>query len=367
MHNRSVQSNSSLAYALLAVLILFLLMLPPTISAQKICNYCQKKIESSWLEVEAKYYHPEHFVCFNCLKPIGDKIFFIQNERYYDSACFSTFISNRCDYCGKPIISESVHYDSKIYHQTCYNESVGAHCVVCTDVVLEEFFVDKRGNAVCKRHKDDAFRCFACQSFLSPIFNGSWEKYDDGRIICENCLKTMIVDMRDANKLMDEVKEELSKTGIVIDKKFKLSFVSMQDLKGKFENFVADHLGVTKYEKTHMLGGLFSFNKFEINILYGLPKSLLRSVMAHELMHVWLFTNSPQPQDQQMCEGTCQYAAYLVLQSDSTEDGSYFLEHLMEQDDKIYGQGFQNVYDYVNSVGLKPWLDYLKHNEDAPW
>jgi hypothetical protein len=239
--------------------------------------------------------------------------------------------------------------------------------VVCGKVVLEEFFVDRRGNAVCKRHKDDAKRCSACQAFLSPIYNGSWEKYDDGRLVCEICLTNTITEIRDADKLMSEVKDELANLGIVVDKKFKLAFVSIQDLNSKFDNYQVDHLGVTLFEKSEMLGGLFSFKKFEINVLYGLPKPLLKSVLAHELMHVWLFANSPQPQDQQMCEGTCQYAAYLALQNDPSEDAKFFLDHLLEQDDEIYGQGFQKVLGYVNGVGLNPWLDYLKHNKDAPW
>lgn len=331
------------------------------------CHYCHKKIEVKWLNVDGNYYHPEHFVCANCLKPISDSLFFVQNDRYYDSTCFATFISKRCDFCGKAIIGEAVYYNSMTFHSTCYNESVGMHCVVCGNVVLEEFFIDKRGNAVCRRHKDDAKRCSACQIFLSPIFNGSWSKLDDGRVLCEHCQTTSVTEMRIANDLIDEVKKELEKAGIVIDKKFKLSFVSINELNSNFDNFQVDHLGVTQYERSDMLGGLFTFKKFKISVLYGLPHSLLRSVLAHELMHVWLFSNTPQPQDQQVCEGTCQYASYLILQNDSTENGRYFMEHLLEQEDEIYGEGFQKVLSYINSVGLDAWMDYMIYNEEPPW
>ncbi|MGH8015135.1 MAG: protein DA1 [Candidatus Zixiibacteriota bacterium] len=351
----------------LSIYLLLIVLTTSALPSDNICHYCHKKVEGQWLKVDGNYYHPKHFICANCLKPISDSLFFVQNDRYYDSSCYALFVGKRCDYCGKAIVGEAVYFNSQVFHSSCYNESVGLHCVVCGNVVMSEFFVDKRGNAVCKRHKDDAKRCAACQMFLSPIYNGSWSKLDDGRYVCEHCEASIITDIDEANKLMNEVKAELVKSGIIIDKKYKLTFVSIQELNSQFDNFLVDHLGVTQYERSEMLGGLFSFQKFKINVLYGLPRSLLRSVLAHELMHVWLFANSPQPQDQQMCEGTCQLASYLVLQNDQTEDGLFFMQYLKEQDDEIYGEGFRKVLDYVNSVGLEAWLDYLKHNEEAPW
>lgn len=357
------------AFSLLffALPILLIVLFPSTSSAEHFCADCHKKIESSWLEVDGKYYHPEHFVCSNCLKPIAEPNFFIQNNKYYDSTCFATFISKRCAYCGKSIIGEIIYFNSHVYHASCYNESVGQRCVVCGEVVMEEFFVDYKNNAVCKIHKDQSKRCHACHQFLSPEFNGSWQEFKDNRIICTDCNASAVHEIREAREMAKKIQNELKATGIEIKQDFTLTFVSMQELNSNLEEFLVDHLGVTLYEKSEMLGGLFSSKKYKIKVLYGLPRSLLLSVLAHELMHVWLFANSPQPQDQQMCEGTCQYAAYLVLQKDETDDGRYFLDYLVNQEDKIYGQGFQKVFGYVNNVGLNAWLDYLKHNKDAPW
>jgi len=346
---------------------LIFITLATTALAEHTCTYCHQKIEAGWVEVDGQYYHPNHFVCTNCLKPISDPRFFEHAGKYYDSTCFTLFITKRCDYCGRPIIGETIYFDSKTYHASCYNESVGKRCVVCGNVAVEEFFVDNRGNAVCKAHKDAAARCHACQQFLSPVFKGSWSEYDDGRIICKQCDATAVHEISEARELIEEVKDELEAAGITIDQKFKLTFVSIQELNTSLNVFLVDHLGVTKYEESEILGGLFTSKKYAIQVLYGLPRSLLRSVLAHELMHVWLFANAPRPQDQQMCEGSCQYAAYLVLQNDDTDNGRYFLEYMMSQDDEIYGEGFQKVLGYINSVGLNPWLDYLQNNTDAPW
>ena len=347
--------------------LLLCVMTAPDSSAAHQCSYCFKKIDGQWLEVDGKYYHPNHFICSNCLKAITHQLFYEHDGKYYDSTCFATFITKRCDYCGKPIIDEAVNFETNTYHASCYNESVGQRCVVGGEVVTNQFFIDDRGNAVCQNHKEEALRCNACQQFLTPVYNGGWEQLTDGRHICTQCAGTAVYEIRDANELIEEVKAELEAAGIDVDEKYKLAFVSLQELNSKFDDYLVDHLGVTLYQKSEMLGGLFSSKKFEIRVLYGLPRSLLRSVLAHELMHVWLFANAPQPQNQQMCEGTCQYAAYLVLQNDQTDDGRYFLDYLMKQEDEIYGEGFNKVLGYVNSVGLNPWLDYLRENKDAPW
>jgi len=339
---------------------------PESTAAHK-CNYCFEQIYDQWLEVEGKYYHTNHFVCSNCLKAIAGSLYFEQNGKYYDSACFATFITKRCDFCGKPILGETINFEKNTYHASCYNNSVGRRCIVCGEVPVNQFFVDNRGNAVCPNHKDDALRCNACQKFLSPVSDNSWERLTDGRHICTQCAATSVYRITDARELIKEVKDELKAAGIEVDEKYKLSFVSLQELNSKLDDYQVDHLGVTLYEKSETLGGLFSSKKFEIKVLYGLPQSLLRSVLAHELMHVWLFANSPQSQNQQMCEGSCQYAAYLVLQNDQTDDGRYFLDYLMRQEDEIYGEGFKKVLGYVNNVGLHPWLDYLRENKDAPW
>lgn len=360
-----IAQKQKITFSVVFFLICFLVQ--SAMALPYICSYCHKKIEAQWIEVDGNYYHPHHFLCANCLKPIGERLFFVHNDRYYDSTCFATFVTNRCDFCGKPILDEAVFLNSKTYHSSCYNESVGRRCVVCGQVVLEEFFTDLRGQAVCRAHKDNAERCSACQQFLSPKPGGSSLKLEDGRVICDWCVPSSVTDIEEANELIDEVRGELAKSGIIVKQNVKLVLVSVQELDLKTDIFPIDHLGVTRYEKSELLGGLFSFKKFEINVLYGLPRALLRSVLAHELMHVWLFTNSPQPQNQQMSEGTCQYAGYLVLRNDPSDEGRFFLGHLEEQDDEIYGEGFQKVWGYVKSVGLNAWLDYLKDNKDAPW
>lgn len=356
----------SSAYIFLIGLVFCLLFTPDT-SAVHQCSYCFKPIQGQSLEVEGKFYHPEHFICANCRAPITEPNFYERDGKYYDSTCFANFISKKCDYCGKPILGEAVYLNSKTYHTECYKNHAGMRCVVCGNVVSMSFFVDKKGNAVCAKHKDIALSCFSCQRFMSPDIDVDGRRYDDDRVMCNECIATAVNDVDDANDIIKDIVWQLEMSGIEIDPDYELSFVSLEELNKNFDKYMVDHLGVTLYEKKEYLGGLFSSKHYAINVLYGLPEAQLREVLAHELMHVWLFKHAPQPQQPQLCEGSCQYAAYLILQNDTTKDGQYFLEQLVNQDDSVYGLGFQNVQKYVNENGTEYWLEYLKKNKETPW
>ncbi|MCH7680567.1 protein DA1 [candidate division KSB1 bacterium] len=228
-------------------------------------------------------------------------------------------------------------------------------------------FVDIRKNAVCRRHLDDVLDCHSCFSYVSPALDDGSKRYADGRVICSKCQATAVEDDNEALAIMEEVKAQLASAGLVIEQEFKLKFVSVQELSKLSSNYQRDQLGVTRFRKTEILAGLVSFQDFEIFILSGLPLPQLKAVLAHELMHVWQFANTPNPQNLQLCEGNCQYAAYLVLSDDDSEEGQFFSKFIEEHKDSNYGDGFRFVSAEVKKRGFKPWLEYLKVNQNPPW
>ena len=331
------------------------------------CVYCHKEIANKWIKVEGKSYHVDHFICSNCLKPISTEEFFKDNGRYFDRICFENFITDKCNYCIEPIVGKFITYESEIYHVACFNDHIGKKCIVCNEVAIGGGYIDIRENAVCRRHRDDVLECHSCFSYVSPDLDDGSSRYSDGRVICSQCRTTAVEDDNEALTIMEEVKAQLAGAGLVIDREFKLRFVSIQELSKQSSNYQDDQLGVTRYKKTEMLAGLVSFQDFEIYILSGLPRPQLKAVLAHEMMHVWQFVNAPNLQDLQLCEGSCQYAAYLVLSVDNSEEGQFFAKFIEEHKDSNYGDGFRFVLEEVKRRGFKPWLEYIKVNKNPPW
>jgi hypothetical protein len=348
--------------------LLLLLSVFVTVSANaSTCSYCYKEIADKWIKVDGKTFHVEHFICSNCLKPIGTGEFYKHDGNYYDRVCYENFITDKCYYCARPILNEFITYESNIYHATCFNDHVGERCIICNEVAVGGGFIDIRGNAVCEKHRDDVLDCHSCFSFVPQDFSDGSSRYADGRIICKHCQQTAVVDEDEASAVMEEVKAKLAGAGLIIKQEFKLEFVSLQRLSKQSSNYQADQLGVTKYKKTGILAGLISFQDFEIYILSGLPRAQLRAVLAHELMHVWQFKNAPYPQDLQLCEGSCQFAAYLALRDDESAEGRFFLNYIEQHKDSIYGDGFRNVLKEVDRRGFESWLEFLKEQQEPPW
>ena len=332
-----------------------------------ICTYCHKEITDKWIKVEGKSYHVEHFMCANCLKPIGEENFYRDNGNYYDRHCYENFITDKCKYCIEPIIGKYIIFESEIYHLACFDDHVDKKCLVCNESAVGGGYIDIRKNAVCRRHLDDVLDCHSCFSYVSPDLDDGSRRYSDGRVVCSKCQATAVEDDNEALAIMKEVKAQLASAGLVIDREFELKFVTIQELSKLSSVYQRDQLGVTRFRKTEILAGLVSFQDFEIFILSGLPLPQLKAVLAHELMHVWQFANAPNPQDLQLCEGNCQYAAYLVLQDDDSEEGQFFSRFIEQHKDSNYGDGFRFVLEEVKRRGFKPWLEYLKVNQDPPW
>ena len=347
------------------------IMLVPFLTAARVeaatCTYCHQEIVNSGITVEGKPFHVEHFMCANCLKPIGEEDFYRDNGNYYDRHCYENFITDKCKYCLEPIIGKYIVFESEIYHLACFDDNIDKKCIVCNESAVGGGYIDIRKNAVCRRHLDDVLDCHSCFSYVSPALDDGSKRYADGRVACSICMVTAVEDDNEAILIMEEVKAQLASAGLVINYEFKLEFVSLQELSKLSSNYQVEQLGVTRFKKTEMLAGLISYQDFEIYILSGLPLPQLKAVLAHELMHVWQFANAPNPQDLQLCEGNCQYAAFLVLSDDNSEEGQFFSKFIEEHKDSNYGDGFRFVFEEVKRRGFKPWLEYLKKNKNPPW
>jgi hypothetical protein len=127
-----------------------------------------------------------------------------------------------------------------------------------------------------------------------------------------------------------------------------------------------DPNGYTYIERTTSLG-ITVKRSMDIFLLNGMPRMHFIATLAHELMHVWLYENAPDDMDPAFCEGSCNYAAYLVLMKFPGKESEFIRTTFRDETDSIYGDGFRGVADYVDEHGTAKWLSYLKSNRNPPW
>jgi len=265
--------------------------------------------------------------------------------------------SLKCDHCGRSITGQYIISDGKNYHVDCYEDHVALRCALCGEIIEGEYFEDYWGNRVHAEHKDKFPQCLYCRRFISDKISRGMVKYDDGRIVCGICAREM-----------SGLQNILARHGIETkDKEIPLYLVNRNSMSELAEGFHADPLGFAHYEKTSYAGGIITDRSFKIYMLDGLPKYEFISALAHELMHIWLFANAPGDIDAALREGSCNYAAYLVLVNYSGREVQFVVDNLMSDSTPVYGDGFRRVKMYAEKDGLSGWLNYLKSNRLPPW
>jgi hypothetical protein len=303
------------------------------------CDYCGKVISGPCIQYENGFYHPE---------------------------CYHQHVAPRCAYCGGPLGDKWVVHEGKNYHQRCYEEHVALRCSVCGGIIEGEYLVDHWGNKYHKYHEDEIPTCSFCGRLFTDPLAGGGQPFGRKHHVCTSCAGQAITDEDLGRKLLAEARSRLARAGIVITQdKIKFELASSERLSRLAGRDSEDHFGITRYEHTRFLG-LPENREYTIYILSGLPKLHFISAAAHELMHVWMFLNTHQKTVEQLLEGSCNYAAALVLRQYDDEMAGYVLKQMDDETDVIYGEGFRRVKKMADNRGVEYWLQHLRLDPEFP-
>ncbi len=272
----------------------------------------------------------------------------------------------RCTYCGEPIVGDYIVADSHSYHISCYENHVALKCAVCGQTIKGEYYQDFWGNAVHAYHQGEEPQCEYCGRFISEYTTGGGFRYGDGRIVCKLCEKTAVEDSATVDTLQNRIMEILATFGITIDDGYIPVDLVDKTVMAGLDNDHIDPNGYTYIEETTSLGVTLE-RHLDIFLLHGMPRLHVLATLAHELMHVWLYENAPDNMDPALCEGSCNYAGYLVLQQYPGKESEYIQSTFRNEPDSVYGDGFRRVADYVEKHGVDEWLSYLKSHRTPPW
>nr|ADI22723.1 hypothetical protein [uncultured verrucomicrobium HF0500_27H16] len=115
--------------------------------------------------------------------------------------------------------------------------------------------------------------------------------------------------------------------------------------------------GLTKSVET-LEGGKRVDSKHTLYLLKHLPALELEGILAHELMHVWLFERQVRLSLREI-EGFCNLGNYLVFSRKPSPMASYLLKNLQIDDDPIYGGGYRLMRKQLDSLGWEKLLEKL--------
>lgn len=114
-------------------------------------------------------------------------------------------------------------------------------------------------------------------------------------------------------------------------------------------------------------------------VLFGLPRDLIASILAHEAMHVWLKLNPRVPfrMTPKVEEGLCQAVSYFYLESLSLTEAAagndveqnmrkYYQHQISTDTSVVYGDGFRAVQHVTSVLGLRIVLEHLEACGELP-
>lgn len=318
------------------IIYLFLLFLcAVSLQAQEpICDYCQKKIvHPEYYTVNGKHFHKAHF---------------------------------KCDHCGKRLKGKFQYYHEKFYHLKCYDKYIAIRCALCGLEIIDMRFTDYWGNKYHSEHRDGVNpRCEYCRRFISEDLSKGGFRLKDGRVVCGICDEMKIPDFEAAMTLMGEVRDTMATLGMEINlDSVALRLVSKDGMAQRNEGKDIGALGLAKSK--NLANSRERIGKSKVYILFGLPRFAFIKVIAHELMHVWMSEHRCVYGTKILREGSCNYAAYLVLQKYDDPYARFEIDGMEGNRNVYYGSGFREVKKFIKDNGVDYWLDYIETNNSLP-
>ncbi|BFU18662.1 LIM domain containing protein [Entamoeba histolytica HM-1:IMSS-B] len=149
-----------------------------------ICAECGQPLGPQRITALGRSYHPDHFVCKNCKKPLGTNPFHNVENSPYCKDCFIAKFAKICARCGKPITTNCVSALGKTYHSECFV------CTKCSKPFPTPSFFQKDGNPYCEEcYKEEcAAKCSNCgKPIIGPSLSALGKKYHPECFVCSVC------------------------------------------------------------------------------------------------------------------------------------------------------------------------------------
>ncbi|XP_048130694.1 protein DA1 isoform X3 [Rhodamnia argentea] len=367
------------------------------------------------------HYPTGYRICAGCNTEIGHGRFLSCMNAVWHPECF------RCHACTLPIseyeFSLSGNYP---YHKSCYKEHYHPKCDVCSHFIPTNLagLIEYRAHPFwsqkyCPSHEHDGTpRCCSCER-MEPR-ETRYVSLKDGRKLCLECFDSAVMDTNECQPLYVGIQEFYEGLNMKVEQEVPLLLVERQALNEarEGEKHGHHHMPETRglclsEEQTIGMPGVRGRRRagtitepYELArrcevtavlVLYGLPRLLTGSILAHEMMHAWLRLKGYPTLRQDVEEGICQVLAHMWLHTQLTSGSSHnfastssisgasraakkgarsqferklgeFFKHQIESDTSpVYGDGLRAGLLAVHKYGLRRTLDHIRMRGNFPY
>lgn len=247
------------------------------------------------------------------------------------------------------------------------------NCCICDSEIIGQYYYDDWGNCAHAYHrKESSYNiCYTCGRIIGDYSNGKNKEVkgvkikNDGRVICGKCRTSSIINENQLLKSFQNVIKLLAKIKVKIDpSKLALRLVYLQDLNSNGGENVRGRC--ITHRRISGDKQQFLDVKSEILILKYLPKILFESVLAHEVLHFWLYSN--EIKQNEYVEGFCNIGSALVTNYYAHTKKDEYAKYLRKQDninsDPYYGINFVLLKKKLQKKGWSKFINEILTNKE---
>ena len=219
--------------------------------------------------------------------------------------------------------------------------SVTSKCCICGAPIIGAYIYDAYGNKVCYRHKDQLHYCWSCYS----ICDSKAVKQSESVYICSDCFENLPSD-EECLLIIHHIRSRYMELPI-----------------GKIPSFTLMRVPYSKWTHGSQCVGFAESDEkgYRISIVDCLSKTSFAEVMAHEMLHLWLYEYNLNPSDR-VTEGFCNLGSFEILQGIQTEKAKEKTNIILNDPDAIYGVGFRMVKQEYDVSGWAGVIKRVKRN-----
>lgn len=302
--------------------------------SQPVCKRCGQPIRGNYLTALGATWHPEHFVCAGCGRPLDSAGFTLHQNAPYHSECYANLVAPRCAYCHQPLTTE--------------------------------YLIDHWGTRYCKRHQREYPTCDFCGRLIPPHEQERGRNVESTR--CPVCRSSAIETAEEAKPVFSRLIRWANGQGLLYHNlHLGLELCGRARLAQLLKERTSTHaLGAT-VSSTYMENGRVTHSEVTgVAVLQGLPSMLFQGVTVHELGHVWLVVHGIQHMPSWAEEGFCELLSYRYYMEMNTSESLYHASNIARNRDRIYGEGFRRVRDLAESTGFPHLLEILRTTKRMP-
>ena len=300
--------------------------------------------------------------CNFCKSKINDR-YVTQDRNAYHEQCYKDHIQLRCNHCKNIINGIYNLKDEKSYHQQCFINFILDKCDVCYQPIEGEYIKDAWGNTYHNHHRSKMPSCESCNRLISKNTTDGGYRINDSRTVCNICWVYVINDKNEIENIYLDLRNELKNLGIInLPKTMSIKLIDTKEELFKISKIPSSNglQGYTKYN--YQTIGRKKINEtFTIFILSNLHEINFRAVLAHEMLHVYLFKNEVLLKES-LVEGFCNLGSKYVYDSHIENKISELkLKSMFKNNHPEYGIGFRIM---NNELEKKGWRNLIKDLEN---